>query len=62
MRYTLPSVIRSFKDRRTAALFRGDTVASFQAIEKVAHRKLDMLDGATGSRIWRHRPATASKR
>jgi len=40
-------VVRSFKDRRTAALFRGDTVAAFQAIEKVAHRKLDMLDGAT---------------
>jgi toxin HigB-1 len=41
------TVIRSFRDRRTAALFRGKTVASFQAIEKVAHRKLDMLDGAT---------------
>jgi toxin HigB-1 len=40
-------VIRSFKDRRTAALFRGETVAAFRAIEKVAHRKLDMLDGAT---------------
>ena len=40
-------MIRSFKGRRTAALFRGDTVAAFQAIEKVAHRKLDMLDGAT---------------
>ena len=41
------AVIRSFKDRRTAALFRGETVAAFRAIEKVAHRKLDMLDGAT---------------
>ena len=40
-------MIRSFKDRRTAALFRGETVAAFQAIEKVAHRKLDMLDAAT---------------
>jgi proteic killer suppression protein len=40
-------VIRSFKDRRTAALFRGETVAAFRAIEKVAHRKLDMPDGAT---------------
>ncbi|HEY8873218.1 MAG TPA: type II toxin-antitoxin system RelE/ParE family toxin [Stellaceae bacterium] len=40
-------MIRSFKDRRTAALFRGETVAAFRAIEKVAHRKLDMLDGAT---------------
>jgi proteic killer suppression protein len=40
-------VIRSFKDRRTAALFRGESVAAFRAIEKVAHRKLDMLDAAT---------------
>ena len=40
-------MIRSFKDRRTAALFRGETVAAFRAVEKVAHRKLDMLDGAT---------------
>jgi proteic killer suppression protein len=40
-------VIRSFKDRRTEALFRGDPVATLQAIEKVASRKLDMLDAAT---------------
>jgi toxin HigB-1 len=40
-------VIRSFKDRRTEALFRGETVVVFQAIEKVAHRKLDMLDAAS---------------
>ena len=40
-------MIRSFKDRRTEALFQGNTVAALQAIEKVAHRKLDMLDGAT---------------
>lgn len=40
-------MIRSFKGRRTEALFRGETVAAFQAIEKVAHRKLDMLDAAT---------------
>jgi proteic killer suppression protein len=40
-------VIRSFKDRRTEALFKGGTVLAFQAIEKVAHRKLDMLDAAT---------------
>jgi proteic killer suppression protein len=41
-------VIRSFKDRRTEALFRGDTVAALQAIEKVALRTLDMLDAAAG--------------
>jgi toxin HigB-1 len=41
-------VIRSFKDRRTEALFHGESsVAAFQAIEKVALRKLDMLDSAT---------------
>ena len=39
-------MIRSFKDRRTEALFRNETVAAFQAIEKVGHRKLDMLDAA----------------
>jgi toxin HigB-1 len=41
-------VIRSFKDTRTGALYRGDTVAALQAIEKVALRKLDMLDAAAG--------------
>jgi proteic killer suppression protein len=40
-------VIRSFRDSRTEALFRGETVATFQAIENVAYRKLDMLDSAT---------------
>ena len=40
-------MIRSFKDRRTEALFRGETPAAFRAIDTVAHRKLDMLDAAT---------------
>ena len=40
-------VIRSFKDSRTEALFKGETARAFQAIEKVVHRKLDMLDAAT---------------
>jgi toxin HigB-1 len=39
-------VIRSFKDRRAEALFRGETVARFRSIEAVALRKLDMLDAA----------------
>jgi toxin HigB-1 len=39
-------VIRSFRDRRTEALCKGETVAAFQAIDRVAHRKLDMLDAA----------------
>jgi hypothetical protein len=40
-------VIRSFKERRTERLFRGDTVTAFRAIESGARRKLDMLDAAT---------------
>jgi proteic killer suppression protein len=40
-------VIRSFKDRRTEALYRGETPAAFRAIESVALLKLDMLDAAT---------------
>jgi toxin HigB-1 len=40
-------VIRSFKDRRTEALYRGETVAEFQRIKTVALRKLDMIDAAT---------------
>jgi proteic killer suppression protein len=39
-------VIRSFKDKRTEALHRGETVAVFQNIKAVALRKLDMLDAA----------------
>jgi proteic killer suppression protein len=39
-------MIRSFKDRRTEALFRGETVREFRAIQSVALRKLDMLDSA----------------
>jgi proteic killer suppression protein len=40
-------VIRSFNDKRTEALYRGETVGAFQAIRTVALRKLDMLDAAT---------------
>jgi toxin HigB-1 len=40
-------VIRSFKDKGAAALFRGEAVAEFQAVKAVALRKLDMLDAAT---------------
>jgi proteic killer suppression protein len=41
------AVIRSFKDRRTEALYRGETPAAFRAIKSVALRKLDMIDAAT---------------
>ena len=40
-------MIRSFKDRRTEALYRDGTPAAFRAIKAVALRKLDMLDAAT---------------
>jgi toxin HigB-1 len=40
-------VIRSFGDRRTEALHRGETVTEWRAIESAARRKLDMLDAAT---------------
>lgn len=40
-------MIRSFKNKRTEALFRGDAIAEWQAIRTVALRKLDMLAAAT---------------
>ena len=40
-------MIRSFNDKRTEALYRGEAVAVFQAIRTVALRKLDMLNAAT---------------
>ena len=40
-------MIRSFRDRRTEALFKGETAAEFQAIRPIALRKLDVLDAAT---------------
>lgn len=39
-------MIRSFRCKRTAALFRGSGVSSFGAIDGVARRKLDMIDAA----------------
>ncbi len=40
-------MIRSFKCRDTEALFNGKRVARFANIERVATRKLHMLDDAT---------------
>lgn len=39
-------VIRSFRCKRTEALYRGEVVAEFQAIRAAAVRKLDMLAAA----------------
>jgi proteic killer suppression protein len=46
-------MIRSFRDKRTEALFLGDRVPAFQAIRAAALRKLDMLDAATDLRDLR---------
>jgi proteic killer suppression protein len=40
-------MIRSFKDRRTEALYTGQSVPAFRSIARIALRKLDMLDAAT---------------
>ena len=40
-------MIRSFKSKPTEALYRGEVVADFRAIQTVALRKLEMLDAAT---------------
>ncbi|WP_109074682.1 MULTISPECIES: type II toxin-antitoxin system RelE/ParE family toxin [unclassified Azospirillum] len=39
-------MIRSFRDRRTKALYDGEAVRQFGAISKVAVRRLDMLNAA----------------
>lgn len=39
-------MIRSFRCRRTEALFNGDAPKELASIERVARRKLDMIDAA----------------
>ncbi len=39
-------MIKSFKSKRTRALFEGERVKEFEAFRKVAFRKLDMMDTA----------------
>jgi proteic killer suppression protein len=39
-------MIRSFRDKQTEALYGGQFVARFQAVRKVALRKLDMINAA----------------
>ncbi len=40
-------MIKSFKAKRTLALYQGGRVKEFEAVRKVALRKLDMVDAAT---------------
>jgi proteic killer suppression protein len=40
-------VIRSFRDKRTGLLFRGNRVREFQAFTSQAERRLAVLDAAT---------------
>lgn len=40
-------MIKSFKAKRTLALYQGERVKEFEAVRKVALRKLDMVDAAT---------------
>ncbi len=39
-------MIKSFRDNATERLFNGERVRQFQAIERIALRKLDMIDAA----------------
>lgn len=39
-------MIRTFKSKRTEALYRGEVVREFQSIRAAVLRKLDMLDAA----------------
>jgi len=41
-------MIKSFGNRMTEALYQGDCPAAFKVFRKVAERKLQMLDAATG--------------
>ena len=40
-------MIRSFRDRRTAAFYNGERVREFEAFERQAFRRLQILDDAT---------------
>ena len=40
-------MIQSFKDKKTEKLFHRERVARFSSIQRVAYRKLTMLDAAT---------------
>ncbi len=50
-------MIKSFKDKKTAALFSGNFVREFVNIQRQAERKLLMLDNATALVDLRSPPA-----
>jgi proteic killer suppression protein len=50
-------VIQGFRDRQTKRLYDGERVAAFRNIEKVALRKLDMLNAAVRLNDLRSPPA-----
>jgi proteic killer suppression protein len=50
-------MIKSFKDKKTAALFSGNFVREFVNIQRQAERKLLMLDSATALVDLRSPPA-----
>lgn len=43
-------MISSFRDKRTAALYRGEHVPAFSGFQRAAERKFDQLDAATDLR------------
>jgi len=49
-------VLKSFRCKDTAALWRGERVRRFEAIRPVALRKLDMLDAASAVQDLRQPP------
>jgi toxin HigB-1 len=51
-RYTISIVIRSFRSVDTERLFDREAVRKFRAIERVALRKLKMLDATWQLRDW----------
>jgi len=50
-------MIRSFRDGETRALFEGDRVRRFRNVEKMARRKLDMIQAAARLTDLRAPPA-----
>jgi proteic killer suppression protein len=50
-------VIKSFKDRATRAFWEGERIREFEAFQKIALRKLDMLHAASALNDLRAPPA-----